>query len=188
MNREIARSHDVVQGRRFASSWDFESAGHVKVSPARSSARVLRRRTITATTTTITTTTTTTPPTRTRRWRRRRIATTRRPKTWDWRPVIAVVPRDNRGRGTGCDRYGGARDGVPSRGAHGGDAHRTPPGISCHYPGSQPAKEPGLLYRRRFLNRRLRAANVHAAHTTHAARGREGKGRANLFDSHEPCL
>lgn len=122
-------------------------------------------------TATMTTTTTT------RRWRRWWTATpTRRPNTRDWRPVVAV---ENRGRGTGCDRHGRARDGVSSRGAHGGDA-RTPSGLSRRYPGPQPAEEPGLLHRRCFLDRRLRAANVHAAHAAHAARGREGKGRTRV--------
>lgn len=83
-----------------------------------------------------------------------------------------VVPRESRGRGG----HGGARDGVPSRGARGGDAHRTPPGLSRRNPGPQSAEEPGLLHRRRVLARRLCAANVHAAHAAYAARGREGKG------------
>lgn len=73
------------------------------------------------------------------------------------------------------ERDGGACDGVSSRDAYGGDTHRIA-GLSRDHPGPEPAEEPRLLHRWRFLDRRLRAPHVHAAHAAHPARRRQGKG------------
>ena len=81
------------------------------------------------------------------------------------------------------ERDGGACDGVSSRDAYGGDTHRIA-GLSRDHPRPEPAEEPRLLHRWRFLDRRLRAPHVHAAHAAHPARRRQGKGIFPLFQGY----